>query len=156
MSSKIVRMLMRSTDPSNDDQRNEALTQNAKLKKKEQPHKTASADSVKAEDLVALQIDKMLMLDTVESNCDEKILKPLSKKRRTKEISKAPAAAAIVTNCRGSHATRTIIPTFNKRREEKEKKESYFKKMAKKLQREEKESKKKRKRKDNWSGTQEK
>lgn len=174
MSSKFVKMLLRSTDPSNYDdvdtvtahggtrQKIESTTTKTRAQQQHKPRSndsknTAAVATTTEDDLIALHVDKMLMLDNVESN--EMIRKSLSsKKRRKSEGPGTAAATTIVTNSRGSamQAKRVFVPTFNKSRDKREKKDSYFKKMAKKLQMEEKESERKRQKKGTLANAQEK
>ena len=146
MSSKIVRMLLRSTGSLNTEGKVEV---GQKFASKEETRRSKPIGKEMTEkELIALQVDRMLSIDNNESIAGNIASRDRPAKRRKKDRP-AVSATMIVTNSRGCamRSKRIILPTINKRKEEQDKKDLYLKSIAKKLQGEDKE-KRKRKRKE--------
>ena len=139
MSSKVVRMLLRSTDPSKINSESEEKTSYQKNPR----YYESSSDTVSEKELIDMQVNKLLSLDQVGASTKTLTSRKHTSKRRKKDETPIDSSM-ILTNSRGSVmvAKRVPIPTFNKHRAEKEKKDAYFKMIAKKLQKEDKEKKK--------------
>ena len=144
MSSKIVRMLLRSTGSLNTEGKVEV---GQKFASKEETRRSKPIGKEMTEkELIALQVDRMLSIDNNDTGNIASRDRPAKRRKKDRP---AVSATMIVTNSRGCamRSKRIILPTINKRKEEQDKKDLYLKSIAKKLRGEDKE-KRKRKRKE--------